>query len=70
MLLLAEILHANLSEWHMVLAPQGKHGKERFITRLLTFINESDHQMLRNKSTASETVSSWIKISKELAEKE
>ena len=70
MLLLAEILHENLSEWHMVLAPQGKHGKGRFITRLVTFINENDHQLLRNKSTTSETFSSWIKIGKEFAEKE
>jgi len=61
MLLLADIITANLSSWHMVLSPAGKHGKRRFLDKLVDYINSYDHELLRGRKTTSETVGEWIK---------
>ena len=67
MLLVAQIISANLLNWGMVLAPPGKHGKGRFIDKLVDFINSYDHPLLQCRKTTSLAVSIWIKNGKKLA---
>ncbi len=46
MLLEAQIISANLLNWGVVLAPPGKHGKGRFIDKLVDFIKSHDPPVL------------------------
>ena len=67
MLFLAQMIHASLDRWKLVLA-KGPHGKDRYLQELVDFINQSDHELVRGKTTTKPTVNIWISAGKELAQ--
>ena len=71
-LLLADILHANLSmiitTMHLVLAPPSTHGKGPAMEELVKFLNGHQHPVLQEKCTTADTFNIWLKDFKKLAE--
>ena len=68
-LLLAQVIHANLKRWYWVLKDK-VHGKGRFILELVNFLNNSDHEAIRGKTTTEQTVRIWIATGKQSASNE
>ena len=68
--LLAEILHANLGTWHMALGAMGARGKGEQTTKLCEFLNQHEHDLLRGKTTTTQTLSGSINDLKKIAENE
>jgi hypothetical protein len=68
--LLADIIHANLCTMHMVLSPPNTRGKGDAVEDLIKFLSAHQHDLLRGKSTTSETLNKWITECKKLADAE
>ncbi len=68
--LLGQILHANLTSMHMILAGAGVRGKGTAIEGLVKFLNHHEHDLLRGKQTTAQTLGGWINDLKKIAEQE
>jgi hypothetical protein len=59
--LLGDILHANLSTMHLVIAPPNSRGKGEALKAFTDFLNKSQHELLVGRQTNPDCVGNWVK---------
>ena len=70
LLFLAQIIDANLEDWHLAFGPKNKRGKGPAEKSILSFILASEHPLVKGKTTTQSTVHDWIEEGFKIGEAE